>query len=240
MGDSEGPQCSSPAVNLSAERRGYIQGLKALKRMPSVDPDRVFLVGVSIGGVQAPLVAEEVPVKGLVVINTVVKPFFEYLLETRRLQNTIQRLPYDEIDRHQRLNEVCNHRLLIEKQSFDDVVKGMPQCRDYISFPASYTYMQQWADLDLASEWKKVSSPVLIVYGSSDYVSSIADDPYMADLINSFHPGSATLQLIKNMDHPMYKAASMEESMNWPAGRTREFQTAIFEPIVSWLAKQSK
>ena len=238
IGDSEGPPCSSPAVDLSAERRGYVAALKVLKKMPSVDPDRVFLVGLSIGGVQAPLIAEEVPVKGIVVINTIIKPFFEYLIQTRRLQNTLARVPFDEIDRRARLNELCNHKLLVDKQSFDDVVKVMPLCRDYITYPASYTYMQQWAALDLASEWKNVSAPVLIIYGTADYVSNIADDPYMADVLNSFHPGSATLKEVKNMDHPMYKAASMAESINWPAGKPREFQTAVLDAVRAWLEKQ--
>src|SRR5438270_686022 len=62
MGDSQGPPCMSPAVDLQAEVRGYVAGLKALKEYPFVDAKQVFIVGLSIGGVEAPLVAEQVPV----------------------------------------------------------------------------------------------------------------------------------------------------------------------------------
>src|SRR5437764_11912538 len=107
MGDSEGPPCST--VDMEAERRGYIAGLKALKDYSFVDPNNTFLMGISIGGVQAPLIAEQVPVKGIVVINTVIKPFLEYLIDTRRRQNLLAHVPYDEMDRRARINERCNH-----------------------------------------------------------------------------------------------------------------------------------
>ncbi|PWT91912.1 MAG: hypothetical protein C5B55_07315, partial [Blastocatellia bacterium] len=110
MGDSEGPPCQSPAIDLSIERRGYVTGLKALKNYPFVDSENVFLIGISIGGVQAPLVAQEVSVKGIVVINTVIKPFLEYLIDTRRRQNLLARVPYDEMEQRLRTNERCNHR----------------------------------------------------------------------------------------------------------------------------------
>jgi pimeloyl-ACP methyl ester carboxylesterase len=239
IGDSEGPSCMSASVDLAAERRGYVGGLKALKEYSFVDPSRIFLIGISIGGIQAPLVAEEVPVEGIVVINTVIKPFLEYLIDTRRRQNMLAGVPFDEVDRRARLNEVCNHRLLIEKRSFDEVVKADPTCLEYITYPAAYTYMQQWAALDPATEWKRVSSSVLIVYGTADFVSTIADDPMMADVINSFHPGHATLKAIPNMDHTMFKAASMQESMNWPADKPREFEPAVLEAIKTWLQQQA-
>jgi pimeloyl-ACP methyl ester carboxylesterase len=238
MGDSEGPPCLSPAVDLDAERRGYLAGLKALKEYPFVDPNNVFLVGISIGGVQAPLIAREIPVKGVIVINTVIKPLLEYLIDTRRRQNLLAHVPFDEMERKLRTNERCNHRLLIEKQTFDDVVKTSPECRDFITYPAPYTYMQQWAAVTPVEEWKKVSAPVLIIYGSADFVSTIADNPYMTDVINSFHPGHATLKMIPNMDHPMYKASSMEQSMNWPANSPREFEPLVLEAIRSWLQQQ--
>jgi hypothetical protein len=46
----------------------------------------VFLVGLSLGGVEAPILAAEEEVRAVVVVNTVAKPLFEYLLDTRRRQ----------------------------------------------------------------------------------------------------------------------------------------------------------
>jgi hypothetical protein len=143
------------------------------------------------------------------------------------------------MERRLRLNEQCNHRLLIERQSPDQVLKELPSCKDYIEYPAPYSYMQQWAALNLAEEWRKVDAPVLVVYGASDFVSTIADDPYLADLIGSFHPGRATLREIPGMDHYLAKASSMEESMKRSTGILGEFEPAVLDAVRDWLDQRA-
>lgn len=239
MGDSQGQPCMNPSVDMQAEVRGYVAGLNALKKYPFVDSDNVFILGLSIGGVEAPLVAREIPVKGLVVVNTVAKSFLEYLTETRRRQMLLSHTQYDELERRLRLNEECNHRLLIEKETPDEVLKNSPSCKDFIEYPAPYTYMQQWAALNLAEEWKKIESPVLVVYGTADYIATQADHPYLADIINSFHAGHATLKAINGMDHYMTQAGTMEESMKRTTGIRGEFEPALLEIIKAWLLQQA-
>ena len=238
MGDSQGPPCASAQADLRAEVRSYVAGLAALKQYPFVDPAKIFIVGISLGGVEAPLVAQQESVKGIAVINTVARPLFEYLLDTLRRQAMLRHTPYDEVDRNMRLNELCNHRLLIDRQTPEQIIKETPPCQGHIEYPAPYTLMQQWAALNLAEEWKRVASPVLIVYGTSDFISSIADDPYLADLINSFHPGHATVKAIAGMDHYMTKAATMEESLTRTPGTRTEFEPAVLEVIRAWLNQE--
>lgn len=233
MGDSEGPACNSPAADFHAEVRAYTAGLLALKRYAFVDADEVFLVGLSIGGVEAPLIAAAEPVRGLVVINTVAKPLLEYLLDTRRRQLVLAHTMYDEIDRRMMLDEQCNHRLLVAKQTPAAIGAAVPECADYIDYPAPFTFMQQWADVNVAAAWKAVDRPVLILYGSSDFVSSIQDDRYLEQVIDGFHPGRASLEEIRGMDHSMSKAASMEESFTRPSPGV--FESAVLDAAISWL-----
>ena len=145
-GDSEGPACTSPAADFQAEIRAYTAGLRALKHYAFVDPDAVFVIGLSIGGVEAPFMATAERMSGVVVINTVAKPFFEYLLDSRRRQMTLGHLPYDEIDRSMAVDERCNHRLLVEKEPPDAILASSPECADHIAYPAPFTFMQQWAE----------------------------------------------------------------------------------------------
>jgi pimeloyl-ACP methyl ester carboxylesterase len=235
MGDSEGAACDSPAADFHAEVRAYLAGLRALKRYAFVDSDAVFLVGLSIGGVEAPLVATAEPVRGLVVVNTVAKPLFEYLLETRRRQLLLAHTMYDEIDRRMLLDERCNHQLLIARQTPEAITAAAPECADHIAYPAPFTFMQQWAEVNVAAAWKTVDCRVLILYGSSDFVSTIADDAYLEQVINGFHPGRASLQEIRGMDHAMNRAASMEESFS----RTTPgvFDPAVLEATTAWLRR---
>ena len=72
VGDSRGPACD--AIGYIQELDGYRAALSALKKHRSVDLDRVFLLGISLGGVFAPTVANESAVRGIVVYGTLAAP----------------------------------------------------------------------------------------------------------------------------------------------------------------------
>jgi dienelactone hydrolase len=68
-GDSEGPPCAE--TGFREELAGYQAALRALMADPAVDKDRVFLLGLSLGGFFAPLLARDVPVKGISAYGTI-------------------------------------------------------------------------------------------------------------------------------------------------------------------------
>src|SRR5262249_54392632 len=175
----------------------------------------------------------------MVVVNTVANPFLEYLLDPRRRQALLRHTPIVELEEGRRLDEVCNHRLLIERETPAEVTKADARCADFIQYPAPATYMQEWAGLALAAEWQKVRAPVLVVYGTSDFVSSIADDPYLGQIINEIHPNKASLEAIAGMDHNLTRAASMEESFGRPPG-SGAFVPEIVDTIAAWIAERAR
>lgn len=68
VGDSTGPACDT--IGYFQELDGYRAALTALKRHPAVDAERVILLGISLGGVFAPVLANESSVRGIVVYGT--------------------------------------------------------------------------------------------------------------------------------------------------------------------------
>jgi dienelactone hydrolase len=68
-GDSEGPPCEE--TGFREELAGYQTALRALVADPAVDKSRVFLIGLSLGGFFAPLLARDVPVAGISAYGTI-------------------------------------------------------------------------------------------------------------------------------------------------------------------------
>jgi dienelactone hydrolase len=68
-GDSEGPPC--PETGYREELAGYRAALQELVANPAVDPDRVFLLGLSLGGFFAPIIAQDVKLAGISVYGTI-------------------------------------------------------------------------------------------------------------------------------------------------------------------------
>ena len=81
-GDSEGGPCQD--VDFDTELDGLKEALRALKKLDFVDSDNVFLFGHSMGGIVAPLMAVEVPVRGIAVYGTASGTWFESVFGQRR------------------------------------------------------------------------------------------------------------------------------------------------------------
>lgn len=243
MGDSEGPPCMSPQADLRLEVAGYVAGLRALKSYDFVDPARVFIVGHSIGGIVGPLVAVEEPVRGLVAAETIGTDWFEYELENFRRQTLLANVPYDETERRARQARACKQRLLVEKQTPEQILKDAPGCSDYVQSPAPYTYMQQLADLNLAEVWKKAGAPALLIYGTSDFLTSAEEHEYLRDMLNSFRPGTAAYVRVEGMGHGFERAASQREYFESRRGggtAPPELHAQVFDEIARWLTTNSR
>jgi dienelactone hydrolase len=68
VGDSQGAPCDT--IGYKEELAGYQAALSSLRSHPSVNPDRIYLLGISLGGVFAPLLAAETKVAGISVYGT--------------------------------------------------------------------------------------------------------------------------------------------------------------------------
>ncbi len=238
IGDSEGVSCAADGYDLTTEVAGYVAGLLTLRGYDFVDPSKVFVMGVSIGGVQAPLVARQASVKGIVVVNTVAKPFLEYLHEVRRRQMVLRHTAYDEVEDRVKKSDRCNNALLVDDKALSALLTDEPDCRDFITYPAPVNYMRQWTALVPAKEWKLVDVPVLVVSGDMDFIAMPSDAPYLRDMIESFHPGSTTLATIPGMTHYMGHAQSLAEALE--KGASLPFETRLLETVREWLSASAR
>jgi uncharacterized protein len=235
VGDSEGAPC--PTVDFNNEAAGYTAALRAMEQYPYVDPNRVFLLGHSIGGIEAPMIAaRDTTIRGIVALSTVGIAWFEYELANLRRQLVLQGIAPDSVDRAMRVKERCMHQLLVQRQPLDQVIGSDSTCRPYVQYPAHYTYLQQVAALDVGALWRGVHARVLVVYPTSDFITSEQEHRYLVDAINAMHPGQATFATVTGMDHYLAAEESMAASIKDSRGpEARPFSSAAFPVIDAWL-----
>ncbi|MEE1656937.1 alpha/beta fold hydrolase [Microvirga sp. CF3062] len=234
MGDSEGEACAK--VDLNTEVEGYAAGLKALKDKAYVDPDKLFIVGHSIGGIVAPLVADRVSVRGIVVAETIGSTWFEYELINRRRQLKLEGMPLAKVGAQMQLKQWCMHQLLIEKQLRAQILEKRPACAEEMKIPSSDVYLQQIAAVDLPELWTRLKLDTLVIYGGSDFLTSPEEHREIADTINAARAGAAVYVEITGMDHSFYRMKDQDESFrNRRVGKAGEYHPEIDRTISQWL-----
>lgn len=238
MGDSEGEPCAK--ANLLTEIGGYVSGLKALKARADVDPGRVFIVGHSIGGIVGPLVADKVPVRGLVVMETVGSTWFEYELINRRRQLKLRGMEPHKIGLQMQLKQWCMHQLLIERRPRQQILEERPACAEEMEIPSSDTYLQQIAAVDLPGLWSRLKSDTLVIYGSADFLTSAEEHREIVDTLNAARPGAATYVEFPDMDHSFYRMKDQSESFRYRhSGNPGEFHTDLGPIVARWLKERT-
>jgi pimeloyl-ACP methyl ester carboxylesterase len=239
VGDSEGGP--GELVDFDTELDGYRQGLKRLKAMDSVDSDKVVLFGHSMGGVMAPLLAMDTPVKGIAAYGTISKTWYEYVLENFRRQWTLAEADPDAIDRQMRVEAAFAHYLCRDKLAPREIAEKYPDLREHVAnvssngisvFDRHYTFFGQLASKDLGGAWAKLGGHALAMWGKADFISGESDHALIASIVNLDHPGHGTFAAIDGADHGFHRASSFQDARK--RSSPPEFNPAVLETLRTW------
>jgi len=210
IGDSQGGACFD--TGFTEESEMYGAALAALFRTPHVDPHQVFLFGHSIGTLIAPRLAVVSPVAGVIVAEAVGINWFEYELANLRRQSFLGGDSPALTDNLLRSKERCMHRLLIDRESESAIESTMPECTLRNSYPVAAPYMQEVAALNIAEPWSRINVPVLVLYGTADFVTAEAEHRRIVDMVNAARPGSVSFQILQGMDHHLELMGTPQEA----------------------------
>lgn len=218
----------------------YRAGLQALKKYDFIDTNNLFLLGGSIGGALAPILAEGENVRGIIASGGFAKTWYEHMLWNERTRLELSGKSPAEINRMMRGYTEFYSLYLNEKLTPAEVIRRKPALASLwmdepdgqYGRPAAYYHQVQ--DLNVEAAWEKVSAPTLIIYGEYDFVMSGEDHELAARIVNRNHPGRAQYVVVPKMNHILDTYESMEKAFKWEGDK---FDEKVLTLIIDWLKK---
>ena len=232
VGDSEGTPCNE--LNFLDEAEGYREALLNLAtKVPVVDTSKIFIVGHSLGGVWAPLIADSRKVKGIAVYGTIGRNYPEYLVESRRAVAEALGLSMEQRDHYVKEHAKCIGLLQATEFDRERAILIRPDCEDELSLLSvrSMEFHKQLSEINIPSLWNRFAGSVLSVWGEMDFLSLRGDHEQIATLINQPTPERARFITIPGADHSMGKALSLASA----ARQTTLYNAAVGDVVIGWL-----
>lgn len=238
LGDSQGPPCGE--IDFATELEGYKAALKQLASLPGIDPDRIYVFGHSMGGVMAPYLTAETPVRGTIVYGTLVRTWFEYQLENTRRQMELTGESQSNITAAVQAEAKSSSMILVDKKTMGDVWARYPELKNegpmvdanHLS-SRHMTFYHQLQDINLAKAWEESTGNVLAIHGEYDWVTSRADHNLIAQIVNAKTAGAGTSISLPKADHAFTLHNSLEASLS-AMGQGR-WDASLPRTVLAWI-----
>ncbi|MFZ1947038.1 MAG: alpha/beta fold hydrolase [bacterium] len=242
-GDSEGEDYHD--AGFYDEVADNLAALDYLAARPDVDPARVFVMGHSTGGMIAAVIASRRATAGLVTSSTIGRTFYERSLETLRLQSELagDSASVTDLKLKQYLDLMA---AAARGDSLPAILERSPALAEYVNAQGrimddrNLAYWREQLNLNLPETYSKISEPVLVVYGASDFLTSLACHEHIRDVLLASGNPDVTLAVVPECDHAFAFAKDKREShANY---KTRNFR-ANPEPVQiigRWLAEHTR
>lgn len=204
VGESEGV-CEK--TDFQSEIEGWVAAFDSISKYEFIDPDRIFVLGLSNGGGFSPLVSRGHLVRGFIPISSWGRTWFEHMLELERRRLTSTGKSPKEINEGVRTFTQFYDLYLIQRMTPGEIIRQHPEWKEvwYDTPDGQYgrptAFYQQLQSLNLGDVWQNVNAPVLVIHGTGDTIMSRADAQAIFETVNHVHPGHARYREIDGMDH---------------------------------------
>lgn len=210
VGDCQGtPDCYD--IDFSTEVASFIAAFQKMKSLPDVDTTNLFIFGHSMGGMEAPFIANAVQPKGIIVYGVTIRTWYEYLLEMLRFQNPNFGIDYVEMEKEQRIYATMLSDLVIKNKKPSELIDEHPEYKpllerdfqhmkgdDFIA-TRGVIFSQSLNNANSVEAWSKISSYVLSAHGEYDIqVMNDFSHREIVNIVNHYHPGKAPLSNFRN------------------------------------------
>ncbi|MEN0019354.1 MAG: alpha/beta fold hydrolase [Planctomycetota bacterium] len=246
VGDSEGTPCADGGFD--DEVLAYQAALVELASDPRVDAERIYIVGISMGGFQAALVADAAPVAGVVTFGSGTQPWFEYWISNFRERRLLSGEDPNAVDQSMRVWRDVFAKLLIDEMTPEQVLEALPAAELLTGLdlerPAGrhYTFHQELDDANIIGAWAdyaRSGGTLLAVHGEFDWIASLHDHKMAATVVDLHSPldDAGEFVIIPGMDHAFTVHRSL--IMSFQRFGQGESSDAFATLATGWLAEQA-
>ncbi|MBL7773205.1 MAG: alpha/beta fold hydrolase [Chitinophagaceae bacterium] len=253
MGDSEG--CTAcEEVDLQNDIDIFTSAVRKLKRDLQVDSNRIYLWGHSMGGIIAPIVAQQSRVKGIITYGTVFRPWHQFLLDMHAVQKPLlDKASAEETNLFLDTIKSLYYDFFVNKKTPAELV-SIPKYKHLTETELEYKegntnmwgrhwrFWQQIDSLDLNKAWRSLHIPVLIIHGGADYIQCSNKEPQLIrDAVNTSDPGYATMLTIPDLDHLCMRSKDYLEAVKNLEEKQflkGNFHEGMADEILKWLNEQ--
>ena len=137
--------------------------------------------------------------------------FFDYILSMREREARLGGMTDEQAAAQVALTKACLTRLWVGGETADAIEKSDARCKKKVRFDSPPKYVEEWYKLDLSQVWAPVKAPVLVMYGTGDFVTSEAESQALVTRINAQSPRRAHLVTLP-MDHGFLAHATPERA----------------------------
>ena len=232
MGDNGSCKpCSE--VSFLEELDGYVNAVKTIKHYNYVDSNQVYIIGHSMGGVFAPMVASKTNIKGIIAYGTIGSNFIEYLNKTRRTIAEAYNWTPVETDDYIKESCECASYYFVDKLTTEQATKKKEVCKEYLPVfdYRSRAYNDELYSFNIPGLWKDFKGKALLLWGQSDFIAAKEDHEILMHSINYYHSGNATFAIVENSTHGMDYAPTFQDALKNP----HSFNRAVVTEILKWL-----
>ncbi len=249
VGDSRGgPACMD--IDFNTELDAFRAGYRNLVEKHGVDPNRLFMLGHSMGGIQAPLLAAEGPSpRGVAMFGTVVRNWADYLMDVYKYQG-FHGFAADpaENERNGEKLRTLFHRIYVNGEAPAALAAEGPEnetlLRQFQEWDGkeiiggrNFRYWHQLTNIRLIEAWRNTHANVLSIFGESDIAAmSRADHELIARVVNHYRPGTARFVEVPRTSHAMTDDGTLEEVRKHLAGGGRMYGGKFNPQMVTLLA----
>lgn len=204
VGESEG-DCSK--LDFNSELAGYQSAFGEMLKYDFIDPEKVFVIGLSNGGGTSALIPGQHPVRGYIAASSWGRTWYEHMLELERLRLTRDGKSPSEVNAGAKVFSEFYNLYLIHGMTPGQVIAQHPDWKSWWydepdgQYGRPAAFYQQLQALNLGDAWQNVTAPVLVMRGTADTIMSDADARAIATSVNQAHSGMARYAEVPGGDH---------------------------------------